>query len=144
MPKHPAMPDDTVHDETVRMRPDGAERPSPDAVRPSPVEEADDTRPVTRDWLLGAPDSAHRDAAPATPTPVPQDDAPAAGDDDSTRALDLADPGHSAAETAPVAPLPETGAGPEGLSTQEGPSVTDTPDGPPPGDEPPAVGPRGH
>jgi vancomycin resistance protein YoaR len=143
MPKHPAMPDDTVHDETVRMRPDGAERPSPDAVRPSPVEEADDTRPVTRDWLLGAPDSARRDAAPATPTPVPQDDAPAAGDDDSTRALDLADPGHSAAETAPVAPLPETGAGPEGLSTQEGPSVTDTPDGPPPGDEPPAVGPRG-
>ena len=25
MPQHPAMPDDTVHDETVRMRPDGAE-----------------------------------------------------------------------------------------------------------------------
>ena len=71
MPKHPAMPDDTVHDETVRMRPDGAERPSPDAVRPSPVEEADDTRPVTRDWLLGAPDSARRDGRTGHTHPRP-------------------------------------------------------------------------
>src|SRR3954447_7474470 len=64
MPQRPTMPDDTlpddqmhedqmhedqVHDETVRMRPDGVDG------RPSYDGEHDDTRPVTRDWLLGAP-----------------------------------------------------------------------------------------
>jgi vancomycin resistance protein YoaR len=70
MPQHPP-----AHDETVRFRPDGANgRPAFDSPRP-PVEnprpapdagagdprtsggEFDDTRPVTRDWLLGAPDA---------------------------------------------------------------------------------------
>src|ERR687897_264139 len=69
MPQHSARPDDTVHDETVRMRADGADgRPSPDGARPSPVEELDDTRPVTRDWLLAAPD--HPDPAPAATAPA--------------------------------------------------------------------------
>src|SRR4051812_29629313 len=64
MPQHPP-----AHDETVRMRADGADgRPSPDGGRPSPVEEFDDTRPVTRDWLLGAPDAGSPDAAPAADT----------------------------------------------------------------------------
>src|SRR3954453_15655761 len=51
--------DDTVRheplpDETVRMRADG---PAPDGgPAPLPADFADDTRPVTRDWLLGAPD----------------------------------------------------------------------------------------
>src|SRR3954452_5554588 len=64
MPQLPAlsddrMSDDTVQheplpDETVRMRADG---PAPDGARVAhPVEPADDTRPVTRDWLRGAPD----------------------------------------------------------------------------------------
>src|SRR3954469_854820 len=54
------LSDDTVRheplpDETVRMRADG---PAPDGgpARP-PVAVADETRPVTRDWLLGAPDT---------------------------------------------------------------------------------------
>src|SRR4051794_32991960 len=72
MPQHPALSDDTVTydplpDETVRMRSDG---PAPDGGPRIPVDAADDTRPVTRDWLLGAPD---RDAAP--------DAAPAGADD---------------------------------------------------------------
>src|SRR3954454_19732645 len=53
------MFDDTVQqapvvDETVRMRTDG---PAPDGGPQLPVDPADDTRPVTRDWLLGAPDA---------------------------------------------------------------------------------------
>src|SRR5687767_11987599 len=84
MPQHPAIPDETVHDETVRMRTDGADgRPSPDGSRPAPVEEVDDTRPVTRDWLLGAPDVP--DAAPAAVAPVKTGDGPDA-DDRSTQA----------------------------------------------------------
>src|SRR5829696_2667994 len=52
MPQHPP-----AHDETVRMRPDEENGPpSPDGGRPAPVEEHEDTRPVTRrDWQLGAP-----------------------------------------------------------------------------------------
>src|SRR5215213_6313842 len=64
MPQRPTlsderMSDDTVQhapvaDETVRMRTDG---PAPDGGPQLPVDPADDTRPVTRDWLLGAPDA---------------------------------------------------------------------------------------
>jgi vancomycin resistance protein YoaR len=128
------------------MRSDGMDgRPSPDGGRPSPAEEFDDTRPVTRDWLLGAPDPAVPGAAPAEATPVPQHDGPDADDDRSTQALDLDEPDRSAtvADTAPVVAEPEAGMWSEAVRTQEGPSATDTPDGPPPGDEPSADGPRG-
>jgi vancomycin resistance protein YoaR len=75
MPQHPP-----AHDETVRFRPDGAngrpalDNPRPPAENPRPAPDAgtgdprtsggefDDTRPVTRDWLLGAPDAV--DSAP--------------------------------------------------------------------------------
>src|SRR5687768_6850381 len=66
-----------AHDETVRMPADGAAaRPQPDAGRPAvatvseprpaapePAVEADDTRPVTRDWLQGAPDATAAETA---------------------------------------------------------------------------------
>src|SRR3954451_20311155 len=76
------LPDDTVKyepvpDETVRMRADG---PAPDggpAVRP--VDAADDTRPVIRDWLLGAPDidpGSDPSPAPSTPAPPPRPPSP--------------------------------------------------------------------
>src|SRR3712207_2114628 len=76
MPQQPP-----VHDETVRMRPDGLDAPpAPDSGRPAPVEEQhDDTRPVTRDWLLGAPDPA------GDPAPRPEDDEE--HEDRSTQAL---------------------------------------------------------
>src|SRR3954470_5370561 len=53
------LSDDTVRheplpDETVRMRADG---PAPDGPAARPFVAADDTRPGTRDWLLGAPDT---------------------------------------------------------------------------------------
>src|SRR4051794_16432369 len=62
------LPDDRVRpeplaDETVRMRADG---PAPDGgPAPLPAEFADDTRPVTRDWLLGAPHTDPGTSAPA-------------------------------------------------------------------------------
>ena len=59
------MQHEPLPDETVRMRvgrPGTRRRPR----TPSPVDAADDTRPVTRDWLLGAPDTD-----PGTPAPRP-------------------------------------------------------------------------
>ncbi|WP_254920348.1 VanW family protein [Blastococcus mobilis] len=73
------MPDDTVHDDTVRMPADGSDgRPSPagPADRPSSVEDLDATRPVTRDWLLGAPDdpaAAPEDGAATEPVHLRDD-----------------------------------------------------------------------
>src|SRR5688572_19578285 len=63
LPEDSPMPQQTpAHDETVRMRGDGPDgRPSPDTSRATPggslSDEAQihDTRPVTRDWLMGAP-----------------------------------------------------------------------------------------
>src|SRR3954468_25103788 len=61
------LSDDTVRheplpDETVRMRADG---PAPDGgPEPLPADFADDTRPVTRDWLLGAADTQPGTAGP--------------------------------------------------------------------------------
>src|SRR4051812_39079530 len=76
MAQHPP-----AHDETVRMRPDGAPaRPTLENPRVSPVHaqgvsqgapppestperEFDDTRPVGRDWLQGAPEASEAPAA---------------------------------------------------------------------------------
>ena len=132
MPQHPTLSDDTVRheplpDETVRMRADG---PAPDGGPSMPVDAADDTRPVTRDWLLGAPDG---DAAPAAQVPEAEDDwgtetfdrTPA---DDSTLALAP----HEDDETAALGAVPAEDDGEHGA-----------PGGQPPGDEPPAGDGRG-
>ena len=81
MPQRPTlsddrMADDTVQhapvaDETVRMRTDG---PAPDGGPQLPVDAADDTRPVTRDWLLGAPDADPVPKNPADTTTETEDD----------------------------------------------------------------------
>jgi vancomycin resistance protein YoaR len=133
------MSDDTVQhapmsDETVRMRTDG---PAPDGGPQVAPAAADDTRPVTRDWLLGAPD--------ADPPPSPA----ATEDDWDTQSFD-----RTATEDSPTTPEPqddETAAltavpdeqpierPDENRGDGDG---TDTPAGPPPGDEPPADGPR--
>src|SRR4051812_3162855 len=88
------LSDDTVRheplpDETVRMRADG---PVPDggpAARP--VVGADDPRPVTRDWLLGAPDTdAGTPPDPVTSSPAPPAPAPVppGSEDWSTETID--------------------------------------------------------
>jgi vancomycin resistance protein YoaR len=148
MPQHPP-----AHDETVRMRPDGVDgRPTPDGSRPAPVEEHDDTRPVTRDWLLGGPDAG----APA-PSETPLH---GADDDRSTQAIGASDPAPALGatdtapvdgavreavvrDTEPVDTAPAADSGPARVRTGEGPSDGHTPSGPPPGDEPPAAGRRG-
>src|SRR3954451_16233110 len=77
MPQRPTLSDDRLSDdtvrheplpdETVRMRADG---PAPDrAPAPVPADFADDTRPVTRDWLLGAPDTDPGTSAPPVSEP---------------------------------------------------------------------------
>jgi vancomycin resistance protein YoaR len=79
-----------VHDETVRMPADGAAGPpQPESGRPDgsslsaqrpavmPAEQAgavDDTRPVTRDWLSGAPDRPTDATAPAEDASAPAAD----------------------------------------------------------------------
>jgi vancomycin resistance protein YoaR len=141
MPQHPAVSDDTVKheplpDETVRMRADG---PAPDGSPRGPIEPADDTRPVTRDWLLGAPDPDADPGGPAGPAaattdsadwntetiaPVGRDESPTAGpEDDETSTLDA---------------VPARTGGADGA-----PKAAGTESGPPPGDEPPSAGARG-
>ena len=73
MPQHPP-----ASDETVRFRGDAPDaRPTPDGPRPaaepsSAPLEADDTRPVPRDWLLGAPEAGESGrSTPAPDAPVP-------------------------------------------------------------------------
>jgi vancomycin resistance protein YoaR len=91
MPQHPP-----THDETVRLGSAGPNgRPSPDAARPEPSgvargaseREFDDTRPVTRDWLQGAPESSLPER--------PVSETPGAGtvdvDHDGTQRLDMSD-----------------------------------------------------
>ena len=133
MPQPPAAREAAL-DETVRMRADG---PAPDGGPQLPVDAADDTRPVTRDWLLGAPD-----ADPVTPPAAVEDDwSTQAFDRTPAEAAPAADPQDDAAEddaaeddaTATLGAVPAEDAGDDG---------TDTPGGPPPGDEPPADGPR--
>ncbi|UOY02031.1 hypothetical protein [Blastococcus sp. PRF04-17] len=160
MTQRPVLSDDTVRherasDETVRMRGDAPDmRPSP--APPAPDDEMDDdTRPVTRDWLLGAPDgpldAGRPDGGPADGGPAdagPPDAGPAhavppapagtaaaaeppADDDYRTEAYDLSDP----APTAAQAPAEAAGA----PATAE----LDSTDGPPPGADPAGEGPRG-
>jgi vancomycin resistance protein YoaR len=149
MPQRPTladdrMSDDTVQhaplpDETVRMRTDG---PAPDGgpARP-PVDAADETRPVTRDWLLGAPDtdpgtstSPVATAAPATAPPA----APESDDDWNTEAFDrTASVEESVEEDDATTTLDAV---PDEHDDGDGPT---TPGGPPPGDEPPAGAGRG-
>ncbi|TFV62696.1 UNVERIFIED_ORG: vanomycin resistance protein VanB [Bacillus sp. AZ43] len=120
MPHQPAP-----SDETVRMRPEGGQaRPSPDGGRPAP-EEHDETRPVTRDWLLGAPDAG--DAAP---------EAAHHDDEDSTQALDLPEAQTPGVSTATV---PVTG----GAGLVLPADVASSDDDVPPGDEPPSDASRG-
>jgi vancomycin resistance protein YoaR len=128
MPQHDTLSDDTVAhdplpDETVRMRADGPAPdggPAPDDGSRTPVDAADDTRPVTRDWLLGAPDP---DAAPAPAdddwTTETLDRVP---DDDPTVAIPPQDD-----ETAAIGAIP---------AEHEGEDGTGTPGGPPRGGEP--------
>jgi vancomycin resistance protein YoaR len=131
------------------MRGDGPDgRPSLDADqvpsdpdRPEP-DQFDDTRPVTRDWLLGAPD-VNRPPAPAAPAAAQGGEAtsPAAtADDDSTQAFDLpGPPPHPVAGT--DAPSGAEPGGPP--SADDGAERPDAADGPPPGDEPPPADGRG-
>ena len=149
MPQRPALTDDRLPDdrlsddtvrhdplpdETVRMRADG---PAPDGGPPRPpVDAADETRPVTRDWQLGAPG--------AEPQAEPEPEAEA--DDWNTEAFD---------RTAAVAPpLDEDDdatttldAVPDAGDEDDEDDEAGTPGGgagePPTGSEPPAGGDRG-
>jgi vancomycin resistance protein YoaR len=176
MPQHPALHDETVHDDTlqddtlqdgdvrgddlhaqtVRMRPDGAAgRPMPDGLPQLPVDAADDTRPVTRDWLLGAPDddpvatpagpvadAAASDAAAsdaATSDAATSDAAISGADDDrSTQTLERAE-ADAATEVRDVDETAALDAVPAATADDD---RTGTPAGPPPSDQPPAGGPR--
>ena len=151
MPQQPPAQDDALHEETVRMRADGlSARPSPEAASPADQDAADDTRPVTRDWLLGAPDAGNRShaaepadrspaAEPADRTPgaapaPPVDDTPApvpSDDDRSTQALDLSGP-------PPATDAGTTATEPIGTPSDD---RAGTPLGPPPGVRPPPSGP---
>jgi vancomycin resistance protein YoaR len=97
------------------------------AATPAADHEVDDTRPVTRDWLSGAPEAAV-EAPDAVATPVDADDATGVLAD-GPLATDDAPDQDTAERTAVVA-----------VSDVDGP---DAPGGPPPVDEPPAGGPRG-
>src|SRR5215218_5931014 len=93
-PEEIPMSQPPAHDETVRMRNDGPDsRPPVEPSRAFPAEgdtpepqnsfpaggEVDDTRPVPRDWLSGAPE----DEAVETTAYVPPVEAPAVPSDDA-------------------------------------------------------------
>jgi vancomycin resistance protein YoaR len=142
-----AVQDEPVPDETVRMRADRPDaRPadagwSSPAGNPDEVRQFDDTRPVTRDWLLGAPDAAREPAQPPVPpAPVaaPAAEAPSpvtVEDDDSTQTFDMAGP--------PGPPTADAEAEPGSRPSADDSDGGDTSDGPPPGDGPPGGGDRG-
>jgi vancomycin resistance protein YoaR len=111
MTQRPPAPDETMPDETVRMpadraggRPPVAGRPATaaptaDSPAPEPAPEVDDTRPVGREWLEGAP-AEPSDTAPAAaaqdtvvvPPARPDDPAPD-GAQSATRVLSTDDEG---------------------------------------------------
>jgi vancomycin resistance protein YoaR len=117
-------------------RPDSAPAvPENGSGEPAADPEFDDTRPVPRDWLSGAPEN---DSASAVASE-------SRADDDSTQQFDRT----ATHATAPVDSLPP---GPPGPEDAVGPPWTleesygddpHTPGGPPPGEEPPAAGFRG-
>ncbi|MBW8765590.1 MAG: hypothetical protein JF630_04865 [Geodermatophilales bacterium] len=85
MPQH-----SPVSDETVRMRPDDSAGRTPLDVRGGhepdefDPDEFDDTRPVPRDWLRGAPETTQAEQPPAASEPEPV----AAASDDTAPATD--------------------------------------------------------
>src|SRR3954453_8712758 len=90
-PEDPYMPQHSpVSDETVRMRPDDSAGRTPLDVRgghePDELDpdEFDDTRPVPRDWLRGAPETTQAEQPPAAGEPEPV----AAASDDTAPATD--------------------------------------------------------
>jgi vancomycin resistance protein YoaR len=133
MTQHPP-----AQDETVRMRADGPDgRPTLHSTAAAPGGEPDDTRPVTRDWLLGAPA-----ADPGEPASGDGPVTDADSDNRGTEKLDLSGSGPSS--DAPGDAGDDGPAGGDARSATEadrGGSGTDTPAGPP-GDEPPVGGPR--
>src|SRR3954466_6485891 len=120
-PEDPYMPQHSpVSDETVRMRPDDSAGRTPLDVRggtePEEFEpdefgpdEFDDTRPVPRDWLRGAPETTQAEQPPAAGEPEPgaaasDDPAPATDDPVSTAddTVSTADDGVSATDDTAV------------------------------------------
>ncbi|MET0765589.1 MAG: VanW family protein [Blastococcus sp.] len=157
MSQHPP-----AHDETVRFRPDGPsghpplDGPRPATENPRPVPEIprsgmdgsrpsagepDDTRPVTRDWLLGAPDS---DDVSADDHPTHDD---VTDDEASTERIDLSggvptSDSQPVADTARIDHQPAPGAADEiADDVDHRADVDGRPDdsaGPPPGEGPPS------
>ncbi|MDK3256445.1 VanW family protein [Blastococcus capsensis] len=127
-------------DETVRMRPDGAGgRPQPTVSSPAFGAEPDDTRPVGRDWLRSAPESAP--AAPPDAGVAPTtDDGPAVAP--ATAEADEAD-GTQRFDRVSPAPAPEGDTARTAVVPPLDPAA-DVPPGPRSDDRPPASGPRGH
>jgi vancomycin resistance protein YoaR len=116
-----------------------AQSGAPRAQEPAEDVQFDDTRPVGRDWLSGAPESPATDAGP---------------DDDATRVVaeePLVDEQRDTQQfdrtTAPVDTLPppgdDTAAEPPRVLEDSDGDRPDSPGGPPPGDEPPAGDSRG-
>src|SRR3712207_670937 len=120
-PEESPMSQAPGHDETMRIRNDGpdsrppvepsrpvsAEGDTPEPQNPPPVEgEVDDTRPVPRDWLDGAPG----DEALETTAHVPPVEAPAVPPPDAPFASDLSED-HAITGVLPLTD-PDTGDGP--------------------------------
>jgi vancomycin resistance protein YoaR len=147
MTQRPPAPDETMPDETVRMPADGpggrppvGGRPAPTAASapaesapeapvaddPAPAPEVDDTRPVGRDWLGGAPEEAAEPAAApaasAEDTVVTSASADPATDD-SVREVPSSDVAHSATQVL----------GQDGGEAPAGPGGPGTPGDPPTG-----------
>ncbi len=138
----PATGQTPVHAQAAaQSAPPAATRPQDD--EPAADREFDDTRPVGRDWLQGAPEADTR-TEPADATAVVSSE-PLVDQEYATQQFDRST-GHT---TTPVDGLPGDPARPDDAvdrphmledSDGDGP---DSPGGPPPGDEPPAGGSRG-
>ncbi|HEV7189081.1 MAG TPA: VanW family protein [Blastococcus sp.] len=143
MPQRPALSDerlsddrlsddtvkhDPLPDETVRMRTDG---PAPDGGPAQPdLDDADETRPVTRDWLLGAPEAGRTTAPTGSPAEPVSDDWTTEAFDRTSAAGIPVDEDDDATTTLGAVPDED----------DDGPG---SPGGPPPGDEPPGADARG-